>query len=254
MANPANEKVVLNAQYYGDSGGSTTYYYWVQAVYNWGNGGLSNVAPVTVLSLSHSNVVSLNWTPQPTAIYFSVFRNTSNTPPAAGAVTFCIANGYSTADGLVDNGLPTFTMTMLAAGPQAALTPEEAKKQQADLEKAQEEEAKKTPEQKAAEAKAAQQKADAEQKKLDEEAKKEREEADKKTDKILKELEETQKAADEKLAKDQEKARKLNQLYNEKFQLPVRATGAQKELVSKESKDSGSKEQKEPVHTPPAHK
>ena len=71
MANPANEKLVVTAQYYGDSGGSTQYWYWVQAVYNWGNGGLYGSQPVTVLSLAHNNVVSLNWTPQPTANYFN---------------------------------------------------------------------------------------------------------------------------------------------------------------------------------------
>lgn len=235
MANPANEKVILTAQYYGDSGGSTTYYYWVQAVYNWGNGGLSNVAAATVLSLSHNNVVSLNWTPQPTSQYFNVFRNTSNTPPAAGAVTFCIAQ-ISTADGLVDNGLPTFTITMLAAGPQEAMTPEQAKSAAAAAEKAAAEEAKKTPEQKAAEASAAQKKADEEQKKIDEEIKKSREEAEKKTDELLKELETTQKAADDLAAKDAERAAKLNRLYNERYQLGVRTTDAQKQATKEQEK------------------
>lgn len=110
---------LVTAQYYGDSGGSAVYYYWIQVKYATGDTALFQAvpAPITVMSLSHNNVVALNWTQMPFTVSVSVFRNTTNTPPTLGSSTsLCIAQNLSTANGLVDNGLPTFTMTPVASG------------------------------------------------------------------------------------------------------------------------------------------
>lgn len=120
------EKPFVSVQYYGDSGGSTQYWYWVQAVYAMGFGPLSsNAASVTVLSLSHNNVVSVNWTPCTSAMYYNVWRTTTSAAPTAGTGQ-CIANGLSTADGLVDNGITAFTIAV--GTPPALLSAEEQKK------------------------------------------------------------------------------------------------------------------------------
>ena len=194
MAVTPIEKPFVTAQYYGDSGGSTQYWYWVQAVYAMGFGPLStNLASVTVLSLSHSNVVSINWTPCSSAMYYNVWRTTTSSAPTAGTGQ-CIAQGLATADGLVDNGLPTFTIavgtppSLLAEGEAAAKKAEEADKKAA-------------------------------------------EESRKEADKLIAELEKTQKEDDEQAVKDAQRAKKLDDLYRENFAPGVRATDAQKKAA-----------------------
>lgn len=172
------EKPFVTAQYYGDSGGSTQYWYWVQAVYAMGFGPLStNTATVTVLSLSHSNVVSINWTPCTSAMYYNVWRTTTSAAPTAGTGQ-CIANGLATADGLVDNGIAAFTIAV--GTPPALLSAEEQKKQQAEV------------------------------------------------DKLIEEMEKKLEKDEEQAVADAQKAKKLDDLYRERFQLPVRLTDAQK--------------------------
>ena len=73
----------------------------------------------------------------------------------------------------------------------------------------------------------------------------EQEEAEKKNDELIKAWEDEKKAKeapDSQTVKAQEKAAKLNQIYNEKFQLPVRKTGAQEnaEKADKEAHPSTS--------------
>lgn len=103
------ERPIVSAQYYGDSGGSTQYWYWVQAGYALGYGNVSLTgAAVTVLSLSHANVVAVNWTPCATALFYHVWRTTTNAAPTTGTGQ-CIAAFYPTANGLVDNGIVAFT-------------------------------------------------------------------------------------------------------------------------------------------------
>jgi len=238
MATPL-EKVFVTAQYYGDSGGSTQYWYWVQAIYPWGYGALSsNLATVTVLSLSHSNVVSLNWTPCPSASYYNVWRTTTSAAPTTGT-SQCIATGYPTADGLVDNGIAGFTIAVGTAGP-TILDTNAQKAADEKMKKEQEEEAKMSPAELQKKREDQAKKAAEDQKKKDEEAKKESDKAKKEQDELIKELDETQKAEDEKLKEDSDRAAKLNQLYNEKYQLPVRKTEAQKKA------DEAAKKEAEP--------
>lgn len=188
MAAAANEKVFLTANYTGDSGGTVTNYYWVQAIYNWGNGGISNSAAVTGMAPSHNNVVSLNWTPQPTANCYHVWRTATNVAPTTG-VGQCIAQGYATADGLVDNGIPAFTFAAGTAGP--ALFEEQSQKQ------------------------------------IEGEAKKEADKAKKESDDLMKQLAEVE-AEEPKLLEDAERAHKLDRLYLERYQGGRRETEAQR--------------------------
>lgn len=129
------DKPLVTAQYYGDSGGSTVYYYWVQANFSWGKSPLAGPASATVLSLSHNNVVSINWSPMPGATSYDVLRNTTGTTPT-GTQTVAIATNLATADGLVDNGLPAFSYVVSAGGAPALMADaaEEEKKQKAAAE------------------------------------------------------------------------------------------------------------------------
>lgn len=206
---------VVTAQYYGDSGGVTQYWYWVQAVYPWGNSPLSSAATVTVLSLSHSNVVSINWTPPGPyggAIYYNVWRTTTSAAPTTGT-NQCIAQALPTVDGLVDNGIVGFTIAVGAVPTLAAEAPSEA------------------------DAKGAAERADKEAKAAN--------------DKLMKQLEEDAKKQEKLVQETSDQARILNQAYNEKFALPVRETEAQKnarEAAEKESKsEKGNEKKAEPV-------
>jgi len=118
------EKPFVSANYFGNQVGGTptTYYYWVQAVYALGFGPLSAAAQVTAPYLDRNNVISVNWTPCVTAMYYNVWRTTTASAPTTGAGQ-CIAQALATADGLVDNGITAFT---LAVGtPPSLLTAEE---------------------------------------------------------------------------------------------------------------------------------
>jgi hypothetical protein len=76
----------LNARYFGDSGGATVRYYWVQPIYPSGIGQLSGPVSVTTpAGLTLLNRVSVQWNPAPGAIGYNVYYNTSATVPTAGA-------------------------------------------------------------------------------------------------------------------------------------------------------------------------
>lgn len=85
----------------------------------------------------------------------------------------------------------------------------------------------------------------------DDERKKAADEANKKYDELIKAYEEEKKqqeAPDSQVVKDQERARILNQIYNEKYQPTVRKTPAQEnaEKAEKEAHEKAS-----PPHTSP---
>lgn len=112
MKTPGSPQVTV--YYFGDSGGSTQYYYWVQAAYTWGYGNISASALATVLSLSHSNVVQVNWNPMPFAVAYTIYRTTTNVAPT-GTGAFAIAVDVPVhSGGFVDNGLPLITLTVPA--------------------------------------------------------------------------------------------------------------------------------------------
>lgn len=105
----------LTAEYFGDSGGSTNFYYWVQAIYPSGRANFAGPAHVvTPAALSKNNVVLVQWNPMPGAIMYDVLRTTSATPPT-GTATNAIAIG-KTANSITDNGDALVSYTVVAGG------------------------------------------------------------------------------------------------------------------------------------------
>jgi hypothetical protein len=88
MANQLIAPLGLIAKYYGQAGGSTSYYYWVQAIYPDGTSPLSAVASVVNAqsALSALNQVQLTWQPVPGAIGYNLFGSSTNTLPTTGNI------------------------------------------------------------------------------------------------------------------------------------------------------------------------
>lgn len=78
----------LVARYFGRAGGTTSFFYWVQAIYPDGFSPLSNAVSVTSCqaALSLLDRVQLTWNPTPGAIGYNLFGNSSSTIPQAGLV------------------------------------------------------------------------------------------------------------------------------------------------------------------------
>lgn len=205
---------LVTVQYYGDSGGSTTYYYFVQTIYPWGRGPISAAAGATVLSLGHNNVVSVNWTPMPGATSYDVLRNTTGTQPS-GTSNVAIATNLATADGLVDNGLPAFSYTVQVATGGPLMVDPQAEQQKA--------------------------KADADK-------------INKENDEALKKYEEEKKKQDEVDQKSVEKAKKANELYEAGIKLdtpshpktPAEQAASESKSESAAHKSSADAHKKEP--------
>lgn len=103
--NPTPTGVV--ALYFGSSGGSTTRYYWVQAIFTGGKSLLGGAAPVTtVAGLDHNNQVIVKWNPVANALGYNIFYTTSATPPVSGAGIFM---GSVTGPSFLDNGVVAAT-------------------------------------------------------------------------------------------------------------------------------------------------
>lgn len=89
------------ARYVGSSGGATTRYYWVQAIYPDGFSGLGQSQSLTIPSaLDHNNQVYVEWNPMAGAIGYNVFSTTSSTAPTNGNI-LC---GTVTAPNFTDQG------------------------------------------------------------------------------------------------------------------------------------------------------
>lgn len=76
------------ARYVGSTGGSTTRYYWVQAIYASGYSplGQSNALASTLANLDRNNQVYVEWNPMAGAIGYLVFYTTSSTAPTQGSI------------------------------------------------------------------------------------------------------------------------------------------------------------------------
>jgi hypothetical protein len=100
----------VTARFQGSSGGSTTWYYWVQALYPSGYSQLSasaNTGAKALAALTNNNINAVSWNPAPGAIAYIVYRSTSSTLPASGATAIFLATSET---GFKDDGsLPTFT-------------------------------------------------------------------------------------------------------------------------------------------------
>lgn len=88
MFTPPSQPVTgLRAAFFGDSGGSTSRYYWVQPIYATGRGPLSGAILVTTpAALSTKNAVLLVWNPAPGAIGYNVYKTATSTAPSAGSI------------------------------------------------------------------------------------------------------------------------------------------------------------------------
>jgi len=97
----------VQATYFGSvSGSSTTYYYWVQALYPSGASGLTASAPVTVYTLGASTPVGIQWNPVPGAIAYNVYRTTTSTRPSTGSTAIILNH---TSNVVSDIGSPVST-------------------------------------------------------------------------------------------------------------------------------------------------
>ena len=92
------------ATYFGASGGSTAYYYYIQAIYASGRSLLSPSNLITtVASLGGGNEILVQWNAMAGAIGYNVFRSTSTTLPTVGTNFLATV----TANAFTDNGALT---------------------------------------------------------------------------------------------------------------------------------------------------
>jgi hypothetical protein len=96
--NPAPTGVT--ARYFGNSGGSTTRYYWLQAIYPSGKSTLavSGAISSTLASLDGNNCVEVNWNPMAGAIGYNIFYTTTSTAPTTGAILVASVSGVGFSD------------------------------------------------------------------------------------------------------------------------------------------------------------
>jgi hypothetical protein len=95
--------------YFGDSGGTTSRYYWIQAIYAFGRSQLNAYTLVTTpAGLSNKNTVLLIWNAMPGAIGYNVFYTTTTTPPSYGAIAVAL---NQTQNSFVDIGQSDAALT-----------------------------------------------------------------------------------------------------------------------------------------------
>ncbi len=110
--NPAPTGLTARYQGQGNSSFTTTFYYWIQALYVTGWSALSapaNTGAYCPAALSGGSLVGVNWNPAPGALGYILYRSTSSTTPGYGATAIFIATSET---GFKDDGsLATFTQT-----------------------------------------------------------------------------------------------------------------------------------------------
>lgn len=114
----------VNAQYRGQAGGSTARYYWVQPIYPYGRGAISNYSTVTTIAtLSAQDFVQVSWNSAPGAIGYDVLRTTSSTTPT-GACN-CAVIQRTTANTARDQGasLQNYTVATTNTLPSGSISP-----------------------------------------------------------------------------------------------------------------------------------
>jgi hypothetical protein len=101
VQNPAPTGVT--SRYIGTSGGTTTRYYWVQAIYAGGKSLLSSALSLanTPAALDNNNQVYIEWNPLAVALGYNVFYTTTSTLPTSGAILL----GTVTGPQFTDKGL-----------------------------------------------------------------------------------------------------------------------------------------------------
>lgn len=98
------------ARYFGSTGGSTTYVYWIQAVYFNGRSTLGQSNTLSSCSgPDHNNKILVEWNSMAGAIAYNVYRTTTTTPPTGNlaATTYLVTLSSNT--GWTDDG--TYTIS-----------------------------------------------------------------------------------------------------------------------------------------------
>lgn len=101
----------VTARFIGSAGGTTAWYYWVQAIYPDGLSPLSapaNTGAHAQAALTNDDFNQVKWTPAPGAIGYLVWRSTSSTTPATGGTQLSILTSET---GIKDNGNFSATVT-----------------------------------------------------------------------------------------------------------------------------------------------
>jgi hypothetical protein len=101
----------VTARFMGAAGGTTTWYYWIQAIYVEGMALLSasaNTGAKAQASLTGGSFNQVQWNPMPGAIGYNVWRATSSTLPQTGATLLCILTSET---GIKDDGSFTGSTT-----------------------------------------------------------------------------------------------------------------------------------------------
>lgn len=103
MAQYPPVKTVI-ARYYGPYGGGTTWYYWVQAVYDGGDAGFSppGVVNNSQPGMSTAAYNSVSWDPAPGAIGYRVWRTSTNAQPGTGSLRLASLTSQTA---IKDNGV-----------------------------------------------------------------------------------------------------------------------------------------------------
>jgi hypothetical protein len=91
----------LIARYVGASGGSTTRYYWIQAIYQSGLSKIVSVLVTTPASLTTNDRVCVTWNPMPGAIAYNVYMTTTSTAPSSGSIVVALGE---TSNSITDTG------------------------------------------------------------------------------------------------------------------------------------------------------
>jgi hypothetical protein len=112
LQNPAPTGLTARYQGQGNSTFTTTFYYWIQALYTTGWSALSvsaNTGAYCPAALTGGNIANVQWSPAPGALAYLLYRSTSSTAPGYGATGIFIATSET---GFKDDGsISTFTQT-----------------------------------------------------------------------------------------------------------------------------------------------
>jgi hypothetical protein len=108
--NPAPTGLTARFQGSANSNNTTTYYYWLQALYTGGWSQLSisaNTGAHSPAALTSGNFVNVQWNPSPGAIGYLLYRTTTSAAPVDPSTAIFIATSET---GFKDDGsLATFT-------------------------------------------------------------------------------------------------------------------------------------------------
>lgn len=105
----------LKAAYFGASGGSTSRYYWVRALYPSGRSAIAGpILVTTVATLTKDSRVLVTWDPMPGAVGYDLLQTTSSTLPTTTA-SIAVATGLD-ANSYSDEGVTLASYRIWPAG------------------------------------------------------------------------------------------------------------------------------------------